>query len=83
MDSPQRTISKQVHILICPINLSFPLPLEGGGIKGRLKCLRTLIKISLKNLSLHVCVLACAHEGPVSEARRWHRVPGGEAKDNG
>jgi hypothetical protein len=35
----QRTISKQVHF---PCVLSFPLPLVGGGLKGRLKSLRTL-----------------------------------------
>lgn len=34
-----------------PINLSFPLPLVGG-LEGRPKHLRTLIKQVLKNLSL-------------------------------
>jgi hypothetical protein len=37
----QRAISKQVHF---PHILSFPLPLVGGGLQGRLKCLRTIIK---------------------------------------
>lgn len=41
---PQRTNSKQVHIPLCPINLSFPLPLVGSGLEGRLKHLRNLIK---------------------------------------
>lgn len=44
LDLLQRTISKQVHILLCPIHLSFPLPLVSGGLEGRLKCLQTLIK---------------------------------------
>jgi hypothetical protein len=37
----QRTISKQVHF---PRILSFPLPLVGGGLEGRLKHLRTIIE---------------------------------------
>ena len=36
-----QNLSKQVHF--API-LSFPLPLVGGGLKGRLKCLRTISK---------------------------------------
>lgn len=32
MDLLQRIISKQVHILLCPVNLSFPLSPVGGGI---------------------------------------------------
>jgi hypothetical protein len=34
---PQRTISNQVHIPLCPINLSFPLHLMDGGLEGKLK----------------------------------------------
>ena len=44
LDLLRRAISKQVHILLCPINLSFPLPLVGDGVEGLLKHLRTLIK---------------------------------------
>ena len=44
---PQRTISKQVHNLF-PINFSFPLPLLSGGLKGRLKHLRTLISVGFE-----------------------------------
>jgi hypothetical protein len=41
---PQKIISKQVHIPICPISFSFLLPLVSGRLEGRLKHLRTLIK---------------------------------------
>jgi hypothetical protein len=44
LDLLQRTLSKQVHILLCSSNLSFPLPLVGSGLEGRLKHLRTLNK---------------------------------------
>jgi hypothetical protein len=44
----QRTIYKQVHILLCPINLSFPLPLVGNELEGRLQHLRTRIKVSFE-----------------------------------
>jgi hypothetical protein len=41
-----------------PNNLSFPLPLVGGGLQGRLKCLRNVIKCRVeKNLSLHTVAL--------------------------
>jgi hypothetical protein len=40
----QKTICKQVHILLCSISLSFPLPLVDGGPEGWLKHLRILIK---------------------------------------
>ena len=33
---------------LCPVSLSFPLPLLGGGLEGRLKHLRTLIKVGLE-----------------------------------
>jgi hypothetical protein len=36
-----KNLSKQVHF---PCILPFPLPLVGGGLKGRLKNLRTIIK---------------------------------------
>jgi hypothetical protein len=36
-----KNLSKQVHF---PCILSFPLPLEGNGLKERLECLRTIIK---------------------------------------
>jgi hypothetical protein len=36
-----KKLSKQVHF---PHILSFPLPLVDGGLKGRLKSLRTIIK---------------------------------------
>jgi hypothetical protein len=39
-----RTISKQVHF---PGILSFPLPLVGGGLEGRIKHLKTIIKNTL------------------------------------
>lgn len=42
---PQITISKQVHIPLCSINLSFPLPLLGCRLQESLKNLRTLIKV--------------------------------------
>jgi hypothetical protein len=45
LNSPQRTISKQVHIVLYPINLSFPLPLMGGGPEWQAKHLSTLIKV--------------------------------------
>ena len=40
-DLLQRTISKQVHF---PQILSFPLPLVGGGLEGRLKHLKPIFK---------------------------------------
>ena len=43
MDSLQRTNSKWVHILLCPINFSFPLPLVGGGLEERVNHLSALI----------------------------------------
>ena len=45
MDSLQRTISKQVHTLLCPINPSFPLPLLDGDLGERLKHLSKLITV--------------------------------------
>ena len=57
LDSPQRTLSKQLHTLLCPINLSFPLPLVGGRLEGRLRYLRTIIKCRLwKKLKLQALV---------------------------
>jgi hypothetical protein len=44
LDSLWGTISKQVHILLCPINLFLPLLLVGDWMKGRLKHLTILIK---------------------------------------
>jgi hypothetical protein len=44
----EKTVSKQVHIFLYPINLSFLLPLVGGGLEGRLKHLRTLIKVGFE-----------------------------------
>jgi hypothetical protein len=41
----QRTTSKEVHTPQYPITLSFPLPLVGGGLGGKLKHLSTLIKV--------------------------------------
>ena len=41
-------MSKQGHIPICPTNLSFPLPLVGSGLEGRLKCLKTLTKVGFE-----------------------------------
>jgi hypothetical protein len=43
-----RTISKQVCISLCPVNLSFLLPLVVGGLEGRLQHLRTLIKVGFE-----------------------------------
>ena len=40
-------ISKQVHSPRYPINLSFPLPLVDGGLEGRLKHFKILIKVGL------------------------------------
>jgi hypothetical protein len=47
-----KNFSEQVHF---PHILSFPLPLVGGRLKGRLKNLRTIIKnkIKKKTLMLH------------------------------
>jgi hypothetical protein len=46
-----KILSKQVHFSRI---LSFPLPLVGAGLEGRLKCLRTIIKSRLlKKLKLH------------------------------
>lgn len=42
---PQRTISRQVHILPCRFNPSFALPLLGAGLERRLSQLCTLIKV--------------------------------------
>jgi hypothetical protein len=39
-----KNFSKQVLFPVIPYILSFPLPLVGGGLKGRLKSLRTIIK---------------------------------------
>jgi hypothetical protein len=49
---PQITSSKQVNILLSPINLSFPLLLMGGGPEGRLKYLITFIKGGFVKTSL-------------------------------
>lgn len=62
LESPQRTIYKQVHINLCPINLPFPLPLVGGGLEGRLMCLRTLIKVGFENLSLQQFIIRGSQE---------------------
>lgn len=43
-----RPISEQVHLPFCPINFPFPLPLVGGELEGRLKYLKTLIRVGLK-----------------------------------
>jgi hypothetical protein len=51
---PLKNHSKQVHL---PHSLSFPLPLVGGGLKGKLKHLRTIIKNKIwSKLTLHWCV---------------------------
>jgi hypothetical protein len=50
-DLLQKTISKQVHF---PSILSFPLPLRGGGLEGKLKHLRTITKIRFESLSLQI-----------------------------
>ena len=42
------TISKQVHILLCPINVSFPPPLVSGEVEGRLEHLRSPIKVGFE-----------------------------------
>lgn len=47
LESPQRTLSKQDRISLCPINLFLPLPLAGGGLEERLKHWRTLFKVGL------------------------------------
>ena len=64
LDSPQRTISKQVHILLCPINLAFPLPLVVGGLEGRLRHLSTVIKVDLEKYkpdSTHSAINVMCH----------------------
>jgi hypothetical protein len=43
----QRTISKQVYILLCPTIFSFPLSLVDGGLEGRLKHLSILNKVTV------------------------------------
>ena len=48
LDLLQRTISKQVHVPLCPINLFFALPLMGGRVEGRLRRLRTFIKVGIE-----------------------------------
>jgi hypothetical protein len=45
LDSLQRTISKQLHILLCSINLFFPLHLVADGQEGTLKHLSTPFKV--------------------------------------
>jgi hypothetical protein len=42
-------LSKQVHF---PHDLSFLLPLVGGGLYGRLKHLRTIIKIGFEEINV-------------------------------
>jgi hypothetical protein len=44
----QRIISKQIYFPKYPNNLSFLLPVVGGGLEGRLKHLETNIKIRAK-----------------------------------
>jgi hypothetical protein len=41
---PQRTISKQLHILLCPVNFST----TSGGLEGRLNHLTTLSKVEFE-----------------------------------
>jgi hypothetical protein len=75
LDLPQRTISKHVHILLCSTNLSFPLPLVGSRLEGRLKHLTTLIEIGFEKIKptnysvcirvffyVFVCVCVCVCE---------------------
>ena len=47
LDSPEKGVSKQVHALLYPINISFLLPLVGGEVEERLKHLSKLIKVGL------------------------------------
>ena len=35
---------------LCPMNLSFPLSLLGGGLEEKLKCLRTIIKVGFEKI---------------------------------
>ena len=45
---PQRTIFKQVHIPLFPINLSFAVLLVGGGLEGISMHLWSLIKVGFE-----------------------------------
>lgn len=57
-NGPQRTISKQIHISLCPTDLSFLYLGWGGGLQGKSRPLRTLIGVRFKNLSLqHILII--------------------------
>lgn len=43
-----KNISKQVLILLCPVNISFLLPVLGGRLEGRLKHLGALITVGFE-----------------------------------
>jgi hypothetical protein len=45
--APKKCFSTVLQLLF-PITLSFPLPLMGGGLEGKLKSLRTLIKVGFE-----------------------------------
>lgn len=57
------TISKQVHIPLCPINLFPPLSLKDDGLEGTLKHLRTVIKVGCEKskftLGLYNSMVVC------------------------
>jgi hypothetical protein len=45
-----KNLSKQVHLASI---LSFPLPLVGDGLKGRLRYLRAIIKIGFDKIQIN------------------------------
>ena len=62
----QRTISKQVHF---PCTLSFPLPLVGGRLEGRLKHLKTIIGFEKKEV-----IACCSSRGPRFGSQHPHQA---------
>lgn len=76
MGIAQKPISKQAYIPLCPINLSFPLPVVGSGLQGRLEHLSTLIKLGFEK---HKPTPSSIGEG----AERQHLVESPEEETGG
>ena len=69
-DLLQRTISIQVH---SPHILSFSLPMMGGGLEGRLKCLRTVSKSRFWNI--YATALVMWEPVPIKNGQRGEGRP--------
>jgi hypothetical protein len=66
-----KNLSKQVYF---PCILSFPLPLVGGGLQGRLKHLKPIIKKRFKGWRDGSVIKSadCSSEGPEFKSQQPH-----------